>query len=266
MTGAEFFSYNEINGTGMISVHVHSFESGMAHRHDFYEIEYIAEGQTICCINGVEYPMSEGDMVFVTPSDVHQYKGDTPVRTITVHFNPESVTPSLALTGRQPAVVGCTKSVRDEFQNLLCEYAKDDDMSFLMVRNILERLLMVVFRADVGQSVEENRDELFSALAYINKNFNKRITQSDVCKVCGYSPSYFCRVFSKGMGMTFVEYLNKIRLESASRLLLSTDMTVVDICYECGFGTIRNFNREFKKLFGMSPTEYRSKYVHVINE
>ena len=61
-------------------------------------------------------------------------------------------------------------------------------------------------------------------------------------------------------GKTFVEYLNGIRTSHAKNLLLTTNISVTDIAYECGFGSIRTLNREFLKKYGCSLTEYKKNY------
>ena len=77
---------------------------------------------------------------------------------------------------------------------------------------------------------------------------------------CGYSSSSLCRNFKEQTGMTVVTYINKQRLDYAVRMLLALEDAVEDICYACGFTSVRQFNRMFKEAFGCTPSEYRSSH------
>jgi transcriptional regulator GlxA family with amidase domain len=75
------------------------------------------------------------------------------------------------------------------------------------------------------------------------------------------APTAFSRFFKLRTGRTLSNYLIGIRLGHASRLLVDTTMTMAEICYQCGFNNISNFNRIFKKRKGCSPKEFRESYL-----
>ena len=98
----------------------------------------------------------------------------------------------------------------------------------------------------------------------INSEF-ATITFNEITAFSGYSPSHFSKFFKNLTGMTFSEYLNFVKIEHALTLFQNeTELSVTQIALECGFGTIRNFNRVFKKLTGFSPATqgffYQFKY------
>ena len=76
----------------------------------------------------------------------------------------------------------------------------------------------------------------------------------------GMTPSAFSRFFKLHTGKNLSEYIVDIRLGNAARRLIDTTDTVSEICYCCGFNTLSNFNRLFRKRKGCSPTEFREKY------
>ncbi len=92
---------------------------------------------------------------------------------------------------------------------------------------------------------------------YILRNFQREITLSEVASEASMAITTFCNFFKEHYRMTFVEYLNTIRIGHVCKLLADSDDNVVTIAYECGFNNLANFNRQFKKLKGMSPSEYR---------
>ncbi len=73
------------------------------------------------------------------------------------------------------------------------------------------------------------------------------------------SPPSFSRFFHRATNRTFRAFLNEVRIGHASRLLLETDQSVVEICHDSGFGNLSNFNRQFLKLRKVSPRDYRRK-------
>lgn len=253
------FYFTELNGLASMSVFSHKFSNCSAHRHDFFEFEFITEGEICAIINGKTYSAKEGDAVFVTPSDVHSYTGDRQIKTITVHFNPEAIDPSFNLFDLPSGVIACQEELKSEFYHLFDESTDIKLLSNLALKTLLERILILYLRAINSSKVTSALSGIPAVFSYITKNFSQQISLDEICTHCGYSPSYFCRIFKKTTGLTFVQYLTKIRLEHARRLLFTTDLSAVQICYECGFGSIRNFNRAFKKAFGMSPLEYKVK-------
>jgi AraC-like DNA-binding protein len=73
------------------------------------------------------------------------------------------------------------------------------------------------------------------------------------------STFYFCKMFKKATGLTFTDYLGRIRVEKAKNLLLNPHLRVSEIAYTVGFQSLTHFNRVFRKLTGESPTDFRVK-------
>lgn len=101
----------------------------------------------------------------------------------------------------------------------------------------------------------ENRilDDVY---AFVLKNFRKPIGSRDAAEVACMHPSAFSRFFKRTHRKTFTRYLNEVRVGYACKLLLEERLSVTRICYESGFSNVSNFNRQFKKIMKMSPTEY----------
>lgn len=94
-------------------------------------------------------------------------------------------------------------------------------------------------------------------IKYIENNYMEKITIEDISAELGLSKSHFMKFFRNTMGTTFTQYLNDYRLTMASRLLVSSDSSILDIAAEAGFENLSHFNRLFKKRFGVTPREYR---------
>lgn len=96
--------------------------------------------------------------------------------------------------------------------------------------------------------------------SYIDQNYKDEIRLQHVADLVGMTPSAFSRFFKLRTGKTMNEYIVDVRLGNAARRLIDTTDSVAEVCYACGFNTLSNFNRLFKKRKGVSPTEFRDKY------
>ena len=95
---------------------------------------------------------------------------------------------------------------------------------------------------------------------YIRENYFKPISLNNVAEIVDMSAVAFSRYFKNNCGAGFVEYLNRVRTNKASYLLRETDHQVQDIAMESGFGSISNFNKQFRKTEGISPKDYRAQF------
>jgi AraC-like DNA-binding protein/ligand-binding sensor protein len=110
-----------------------------------------------------------------------------------------------------------------------------------------------------------NGDSLMTRRAkdYVASHQSDPIKLEEIARTLNVSRFHFCRSFKQTTGLTFVEYLSRVRIEKAKVLLHNHNLRVSEIAYEVGFQTITHFNRIFRKLVGCSPTEYRSNLAEI---
>lgn len=92
---------------------------------------------------------------------------------------------------------------------------------------------------------------------YVSCHLFQKISLDEISSYAGMNKTYFCLFFKKHYGMSFTEYLNQKRLETASVMLLKPDASIADVAVACGYPTVTYFNRIFRKFKGMTPSEYR---------
>jgi two-component system response regulator YesN len=97
---------------------------------------------------------------------------------------------------------------------------------------------------------------------YIKDNYKKDITLEDVSKEVNISPQYFSRLFKNEMGENFIDYLTTLRINTAKEIMKNSLMSVKEICYEIGYGDPNYFSRIFKKIVGVTPTEYKDSILY----
>ena len=98
---------------------------------------------------------------------------------------------------------------------------------------------------------------------YVASHHSEPIRLEQISQALNVSEFHFCRTFKQATGLTFMDYLSRVRIEKAKGLLSDKRLRVSEIAYEVGFQTITHFNRIFRKLIGFSPTEYRSRLPEI---
>ena len=107
---------------------------------------------------------------------------------------------------------------------------------------------------------ERGNKKMADVYTYIRENYFKPIPLEKIAKIARMSPFAFSRFFKKNCGAGFVEYLNRVRTNKACYLLRETDYQIHDIAIECGFASISNFNKQFRKTKGISPRDFRAQF------
>jgi AraC-like DNA-binding protein len=107
---------------------------------------------------------------------------------------------------------------------------------------------------------ERGNKRMSDVYTYIRENYFKAIPLEKVAKIAKMSPFAFSRYFKKNSGAGFIEYLNRVRTNKACYLLRETEYPVHDIATECGFASISNFNKQFRKTEGVSPRDFRAQF------
>ena len=95
------------------------------------------------------------------------------------------------------------------------------------------------------------------ARTFISNHRADNIDLADVARATHVSTFYLCKIFKKATGLTFVEYRNRLRVESAKKMLLNPNLTVSEVAYSVGFQSLTQFNRLFRRVVGMAPTRFR---------
>ena len=107
---------------------------------------------------------------------------------------------------------------------------------------------------------ERGNRKMTEVYTFIRENFHKPLTLEKVSKIAHMSPFSFSRFFKKNSGAGFIEYLNNVRMTRACHLLRETKYQIRRVATECGFSSISNFNKQFRKAEGISPKAYRSQF------
>lgn len=92
---------------------------------------------------------------------------------------------------------------------------------------------------------------------YVIKNFKQKIRLKEVADLVNMTPTSFSRYFTMRSNKPFSKFISEIRIKHACKLITETDESIEHICYDCGFHTLSNFNKQFKEITGRQPTQYK---------
>jgi len=108
---------------------------------------------------------------------------------------------------------------------------------------------------------EKESDRMEKVLEFVMNNYQNDISLKEAAAVANMAENSFSRYFSHRTRKTFTRYVNEVRLSHAGQLLVENKKNIIDICYECGFTNLSNFNRQFNKLYHSSPQHYRKEQL-----
>jgi len=109
---------------------------------------------------------------------------------------------------------------------------------------------------------DESMAQVNAVVSYISEHCGEPLSMAEVCARFRMPESRFSRFFRRATGNTFTDFVNLVRVNRACQLLMETDRQVTRICYEVGFNNVANFNRRFREIKGMTPSEFRHQAEH----
>ena len=248
------------------------------HYHEYIEYLYALDADMNVWMNGTPHHMVSGDIIIINSGELHNISFNKPCHYICVKFSPKIlyfddnslfefkyVTPFLS--DRIPKKLFHKNDlVNTDVHALSCEildeWNRHSPAYELIIRANILRIFSGIFRywdKENGFKTESIMTEsIKKALIYITENY-ETATLEDVAKHCGLSYNHFSASFKKIIGRSFTDYLDLIRINEAERLLLSTDRSVTDIAFSCGFSSSSHLISHFKAHKNITPGQLRKK-------
>jgi len=233
-------------------------------RHD-YCLQYVISGEGFFFTNDTLYTVGKGDIFLLPRSSEHYYKANpnNPYDYFWIHFNGSGIEEYLSRIGISDANP-VIENVYDEtiveiFEKLMDVSKNKTNINELLILSLGYELLYKI--ASKINSHETATNDFFEELCnnvtnYIIENFKKPITLDDIAKKFSLDKRYLIRLYKRGTGYTPIHFLINYRLEYAC-ILLKQGYPVNEVVCASGFNDIPNFNVRFKKIIGVTPSEFR---------
>ena len=261
----------------------HDFNYYPFHWHEFVEVVLIHEGRIFISVEGHTYESKKGDIIIINVGLIHGFFDADPGTELSVFqfwldifdqalpdlrdrvfqklvFSRKTFITPLVDGELQHRMEDILLAIKSEFNDekegsRLAIKARLFDFALLFVRDIPT---LPEFPIE-GEKRNFNREKLERIFSFIHKNYtDPAISLKETADVAALSKFYFTRFFREHTGQTFHAYLTKLRIRRTEEYLSESDMTITDIAYQCGFASLKTFNRLFKAYTGTSPSYYRS--------
>jgi len=162
---------------------------------------------------------------------------------------------------RRLAELGSTIDVRRletaYFQTRVIAKKRYDSMVRLL--NVFAQHLAVLSNQVMVQDAAAESPAIAKARAFIAEHKGEEIALADVARAVNMSAFYFCKMFKKATGVTFTDYVARLRTEAVKQMLLNPHTRVSEAAYEAGFQSLSQFNRVFRRIAGEAPSDYRDR-------
>lgn len=259
-----------------------------AHSHNFSELVIITNGTAIHSIDNRKYPISVGDVFIINANKTHEYLELNKLTLINILYDPidldlinwdiKELPGFRALFSLEPAyrqshkfesklklfgaelrkTVNFTIQLEQELKNREAGFKVFSKAIFMQLLTHLARCYNTI---KTPESIALLR--IASAINYLEQNFTNDINFIKLAEIAFLSQRQFQRIFLKCMGKTALEYTTHLRLNFASSMLLTTEISISNIALDAGFKDSNYFTKVFKKYKGITPKNYR---VHNINK
>lgn len=249
------------------------------HDHHFFELAYVTGGEAVHMRNGKQSTLHAGDYFIMDYGNVHRYEQCKSFTLINCLFLPELIDETLCdckslevllqrcLIRYYRMVIGrgwTDRIFHDEdgrigqlLSGMVAEYRNQKLGSLEIFRCRLTEILILTLRLLVqGDRYPENT-LVTELIRYVDLAYQDRLTLQVFCKQKHYSLPYVSRLFKQETGMTFREYLQKVRMEKCCELLSGSDLTITEAARAVGYEDLQFFHDVFRRYLHMTPREYR---------
>lgn len=246
------------------------------HVHKDFEICLILDGEVSLLSSGQTYYVPKHSFFMLNPFQPHELKADTPALILSIQVAPSffsNVFPQIQSVQLSTQIHSVLDS--EECRKLFSMFLKLAD-SYLTKQDAYELLCTGIINAVFYQFLQINEYHIISGAArstyqlqqqrirlisdYIDQHYPQKLLLSDIAAKLNLNLYYLSHFFKENFGLSFQDYLGRIRSEKARRLLLFTEQSLLDISISVGFSDPKYFNRTFRKQYGCTPKEYRRQF------
>lgn len=250
------------------------------HQHVEYELIFFTEGDGLAFIGNYAGEFKTGDVFFIGKNVPHTFQkriSEMITSAVVIQFRED-------FWGTNFLQLPEAKEIRELFQVSMQGLQINGDSKlqlgkiieelehqngFSRVVKLLECLNIMAVRKEFNTlSTQEanllnpkDKERIDKVFNYTIESFRQRITLGEVAEISGLSIPAFCNYFKKSTKKTYIDFLNEIRVGYACKLLIETDLNIINICYESGFNTLANFNKQFLKIKKETPSKYRKAFA-----
>jgi AraC-like DNA-binding protein len=272
-----------------IGVFQDNLEKSTWHYHNNYELSFITEGVGKRIVADSIEEFHPGDLIFIGRNLPHVWIADKePFRlsnrtleSVFLQFTkdifghqlltlPEFTYVAKALSQSERGVK-IPDDATNEISELLLQmpYLQPFErmIHFFRIMDIIgrcENLIPLASEEYIRTRFAPGNKRLTQIHEYLMNHYKEDIGLQQIASVVNMAEGYLCRFLKANTGMTLFEYLNKIKVDFACKMLMDKNISITEICLDSGFNNLSHFNKQFKKITGLPPSEYRKRYDEIM--
>jgi AraC family transcriptional regulator, transcriptional activator for feuABC-ybbA operon len=240
-----------------------------------HELALFTGGKGGIIIENKRYQIKEGMLFYISPDVRHSIDLDAgePIGVVTVHFSYAHVSlndgkwavrDEVKMLPLPPAQeIKDYYHIEDIFKKLVDSWNGKLPGYEFITKTWLQQLLIVILRNTKKQDQNYSTSlKVEKIIEYMHQNIKSRVTLTELSELVHLSCFYLSRAFKNTTGYSVIEYFNKIKIDKAKELIIEGDKKVKEVAQALGFTDEFYFSRIFKKIEGISPSEFYSKNVH----
>lgn len=232
------------------------------HLHTSFEWITVTEGEMCVTVDGCAYPLRRGEAIFIFPNQVHALSTETHSRHFLCIFSPKLVRAYGDIANGKVPLSALYAPSEETARKMLSLTPGGVSASVFTIKGLLYTLCgefdSVAQYTDRQREREDLLERIFS---FVRENYSGACTLTALSARLGYHYVYLSRYFKERTGLSFTAYVNRYRINEATYLLKNSGGSILQVAYDCGFDSLRSFNRNFKSGMGMTPMEYRGKQL-----
>ena len=226
------------------------------HLHGSFEFITVTEGELSVSIDGAEYTVTPENALLVFPNQIHKFTTKTQSRHLLCIFS-TSLVKAYGKVYHSSLPISNSFAPPKELKKRLAEC--NNGASLLDIKGILYSICGEFDKgAEYVQKKSENDTLLHTIFRFVEENYSRDCSLAELSRATSYHYVYLSKYFKKCVGTSFTEYVTRYRISEACYLIKNTEPTILKTAYECGFDSLRSFNRNFREIIGMPPTEYKN--------
>ena len=243
------------------------FHRSDAHYHRQMEIFYLLEGSVVIVVDSKTFHVEKGGILVIPPLTLHSsiYSNVHNSRMV-INCSPSHLPPELADAVDAPFYIQPRPESEGEidllFRSIQKEYGSGKDYREQALVHWISLLTICLLRLRPRAATPTvTEDFIEQAISYIQRQYAGRIRITETAQYCGVTPEHLSRTFKQKTNLHFNEYVLSYRLKQAEiQLIANQTRTITDVAYSCGFNDSNYFSSCFKKLYGITPSEFRRRY------
>ncbi|MBO5452704.1 MAG: AraC family transcriptional regulator [Clostridia bacterium] len=227
--------------------------------HSHIEFIFILKGELVVTVDKNTHTVTAGNSVVVMPYQVHSYVTENFSEVFFIACPPDYINEHKKTLTKKlfvPPVANFGNGTNILIDEILSSEFKDDFKKKALLYYTLSHFMKSCALTD-RETVEF--DVYRKAIAYISEHYTENITLETVADSVGVTAPHLSRVLNGGCKSSFSDIINALRIYEAKKLLEQTTLSISEVAYASGYGSIRNFNRIFVKYFHCNPKDIRKK-------